>query len=149
MSQEELRRVEVLARVRSKQLRVVDASRLLGTSYRQAKRLWKRYREEGPAGLKHRSAGRESHHAYGRKSRQRVLRLVREKYGGAVGERFGPTLAAEHLASEDRLQVDAETLRRCRHEAKCWCMKDGRAESRSNTEPERCGVGRSQHRRSR
>ena len=36
MSQEELRRVEVLARVRSNQLRVVDASRLLRVSYRQA-----------------------------------------------------------------------------------------------------------------
>src|SRR5580698_7851345 len=118
MSQEELRRVEVLARVRSQQLRVVDASRQLGTSYRQAKRLWKRYREEGPAGLKHRSAGRESHHAYGRKFRQRVLRLVREKYGGAVGERFGPTLAAEHLAAEDGLKIAAETLRR-------WMLAEG------------------------
>jgi hypothetical protein len=118
MSQEELRRVEVLARVRSKQLQVVDASRLLGVSYRQAKRLWKRYREGGPAGLKHRSAGRESHHAYAWKFRQRVLRLVREKYGGPVGERFGPTLAAEHLASEDHLRVDAETLRR-------WMLREG------------------------
>src|SRR5262249_21640155 len=27
-------------------------------------------------------------------------------------ERFGPTLAAEHLMAEDALQVDAETLRR-------------------------------------
>jgi transposase len=60
MSQEELRRVEVLARVRSNQLRVVDASRLMQVSYRQAKRLWKRYREEGAAGLKHRGAGRAS-----------------------------------------------------------------------------------------
>jgi hypothetical protein len=41
-----------------------------------------------------------------------VLRLVREKYGGEVGERFGPTLAAEHLGSEDELRVDAEPLRR-------------------------------------
>jgi hypothetical protein len=47
-----------------------------------------------------------------------VLRLVREKYGGAVGERFGPTLAAEHLASEDGLAVDAETLRR-------WMLTEG------------------------
>lgn len=58
MSQEELRRVEVLVRVRSGQLRVVDASQLMRVSYRQAKRLRKRYRKEGPAGLKHRSAGR-------------------------------------------------------------------------------------------
>jgi Helix-turn-helix domain len=111
MSQEELRRVEVLARVRSNQLRVVDASRLLGVSYRQAKRLWKRYREAGPASLKHRSAGCTSNHAYAPKLRQRVLDLVRKKYGGPVGERFGPTLAAEHLDAEDGLVLNAETLR--------------------------------------
>ena len=118
MSEEELRRVEVLARVGSGDLRVVDASELLRVGYRQAKRLWKRYREEGPAGLKHRSAGRASNHGYPRKFRMRVLQLVREKYGGAVGERFGPTLAAEHLEAEDGLQVDAETLRR-------WMLQDG------------------------
>jgi eukaryotic-like serine/threonine-protein kinase len=39
MSKRELPRVEVLARVRSKQLRVVDAGRLMQVSYRQAKRL--------------------------------------------------------------------------------------------------------------
>ncbi len=118
MSKRELGRVEVLARVRSKQLRVVDAGRLLRVSYRQAKRLWKRYRQEGAAGLKHRSAGRPSNRAQEEKFRRKVLRLVREKYGGPVGERFGPTLAAEHLASEDGLKVDAETLRR-------WMLAEG------------------------
>src|SRR5260370_20015381 len=112
MSRGELGRVEVLARVRSKQLRVVDAAVLLRLSYRQAKRLWKRFREEGAAGLKHRSAGRRSNRAYAEGFQRKVLGRVREKYGGPVGERFGPTLAAEHLASEDGLQVDAETLRR-------------------------------------
>ena len=110
MSKNELGRVEVLARVKSKQLRVVDAALLLRVSYRQAKRLWKLYREEGAAGLKHRSAGRPSHRAYEAKFRRKVLRLVREKYSGAVGERFGPTLTTEHLESEDDLKVDAETL---------------------------------------
>jgi len=118
MSQEELRRVEVLARVGSRQLRVIDASRLLRVSYRQAKRLWKRYREEGPAGLKHRSAGQRSNRGYGEPFRRRVLCLVRQKYGGTIGERFGPTLASEHLASEDRLRVHAETLRR-------WMLAEG------------------------
>jgi transposase len=118
MSKRELRRVEVLARVRSKQLRIVDASRLMQVSYRQAKRLWKRYRVQGSAGLKHRSAGRPSHHAHDGKFRKKVLQLVREKYGGPVGERFGPTLAAEHLSSEDGLEIDAETLRR-------WMLAEG------------------------
>lgn len=118
MSKRELGRVEVLARVRSRDLRVVDAAVLLRRSYRQARRLWKRYREEGAAGLKHRSAGRRSNRAYAEKFRRQVLERVREKYGGPVGERFGPTLAAEHLASEDGLEVDAETLRR-------WMLGEG------------------------
>jgi hypothetical protein len=118
MSKRELERVEVLARVRSKQLRLVDAGRLMRVCYRQAKRLWKRYREEGAAGLQHRSAGQASHHAHELKFQRKVLQLIREKYGGRVGERFGPTLAAEHLAAEDGLQVNAETLRR-------WMLAEG------------------------
>src|SRR5882762_620824 len=118
MSKRELGRVEILTRVRSQQLRVVDAGRLLRVSYRQAKRLWQRYREEGAAGLKHRSAGRSSNRACDQKFRQQVLRRVRDKYGGAVGERFGPTLAAEHLESEDGLKIHPETLRR-------WMLTEG------------------------
>jgi len=118
MSKEELRKVEVLARVKSGALRVKDAAALLGLSYRQAKRLWKRYRQEGAAGMKHGSAGRRSNRAYPARLRQEVLERVRKKYGGEVGERFGPTLAAEHLAAEDGLQVAAETLRR-------WMLGEG------------------------
>src|SRR5713101_4211767 len=107
-------------------------------SYRQAKRLWKRYGEEGAAGLKHRSAGQPSNRAYEEKFRQKVLRLVREKYGGPVGERFGPTLAAEHLASEDGLSVDAETLRR-------WMLAEGLWSRRRKGRPHRRRRERKEH----
>jgi Helix-turn-helix domain len=134
MSQEELRRVEVLARVGSHQLRVSDAARLMRVSYRQAKRLWKRYREEGAGGLKHRSAGRVSNRACPWKFRQQALDLVREKYGGAVGERFGPTLAAEHLSAEDNLQVNAETLRLWMLQAGLWSRERKRRKHRRRRE---------------
>ena len=134
MSQEELRRMEVLARVQSDQLRVIDASRLMGVSYRQAKRLWKRYREQGAVGLKHRSAGRASNRAYSSKFRQWVLDLVREKYGGPVGERFGPTLAAEHLDAEDGLGVHAETLRLWMLQAGLWSRQRKRRQHRRRRE---------------
>lgn len=134
MSQEELRRVEVLARVRSNQLRVIDASQLMRVSYRQAKRLWKRYREEGARGLKHGSAGEASNRAYPLKFRQEVLDLVRKKYGGPVGERFGPTLAAEHLGAEDGLQVNAETLRLWMLEAGLWSRERKRRKHRRRRE---------------
>lgn len=118
MSSLELRRVEVLARVKSKQLKLKDAAALLSVSYRQAKRLWKRYRQGGAKALKHGNAGRRSNRAKAEKFRRQVLGLVRRKYSGAVGERFGPTLAAEHLAQEDGLAIDAETLRR-------WMLTEG------------------------
>ena len=134
MSKRELGRVGVLARVKSKDLRVVDAAALMRLSYRQAKRLWKRYREEGAAGLKHRSAGRRSKRAYAEKFRRQVLGLVREKYGGAVGERFGPTLAAEHLAFEDGLRIDGETLRRWMLAEGLWSRERRRKRHRSRRE---------------
>ena len=118
MSRRELRRAGVLARVASGELKIVDAAELMGVSYRQSKRLWKRYQAEGAEGLQHRSAGRESNRSKPKKFRQRVLRLVRRKYSGDEEERFGPTLAAEHLASEDGLEVNAQTLRR-------WMLAEG------------------------
>ena len=66
-------------------LKLVDASELMGVSYRQAKRLWKRYRQEGADGLRHRSAGRRSTAAKPETFRRRVLRLVRRKFCGDAG----------------------------------------------------------------
>lgn len=118
MSSNELRRVGVLARVASAKLNLINAAEILELSYRQMKRLWHRYREEGAEGLKHRSAGRSSNRSKPKKLREKVLRLVRKKYSGQEGERFGPQLAAEHLASDDQLVVSAPTLRR-------WMLEEG------------------------
>src|ERR1700694_3163619 len=118
MSCKELRRAGILARVESGELKLVDAAVLMGMSYRQSKRWARRYREGGTEGLKHGSAGRESNRKKPKKFRERVLRLVRKKYSGEEGERFGPTLAAEHLASDDDVEVNAQTLRR-------WMLSEG------------------------
>src|ERR1035441_2800028 len=69
-------------RVKSGELKVADAARMVFVSYRQAKRLWRRCRDEGAAGVKHGSAGRTSHRAKPKKVRERALRLVRKKYSG-------------------------------------------------------------------
>src|ERR1700722_17674863 len=122
MSSKELRRAGVLGRVESGELKLVDAAVLMGMSYRQSKRLAKRYREGGVQGLKHGSAGRESNRRKSKKFRERVLRLVGKKYSGEEGERFGPTLAAEQLASDDDVEVNAQPLRR-------WMLAEGAVES--------------------
>ncbi|MBM3776848.1 MAG: ISNCY family transposase [Acidimicrobiia bacterium] len=120
MSTTELRRAGILARVAAGTLKVGSAALLMEVSYRQAKRVYRRYRAEGAKGLKHRSAGRASNRATDARTQRRVLALIREKYGGGVDERFGPTLAAEHLASEDGITVDHETLRRWMLAAGLW-----------------------------
>jgi len=45
MSRKDCRKVQVLSRVKEKLISVRRAGELLGLSHRQAKRLWKRYRE--------------------------------------------------------------------------------------------------------
>src|SRR5271169_6402489 len=134
MSTRELRRAEILGRVKSQTLRLIDAAKMLEVSYRQAKRLWGRYREEGAKGLQHRSAGRRSNRAKPGKFRRKVLQLIGEKYSGTEQERFGPTLAAEHLGEEDGLEVSEETLRRWMLAEGLWARKRRRKVHRKRRE---------------
>lgn len=134
MSTTELKRAGVLARVVADTLSLRSAAALLAVSYRQAKRLCRRYRQEGAAGLQHRSAGRRSNRARDAALRERALALVKEKYGGGVAERFGPTLAAEHLATEDHVTVDHETLRRWMLAAGLWSRARKRSPHRRRRE---------------
>jgi transposase len=113
LSKRELQRGGVMARVKAGELRVKDAAELMRVSYRQAKRIWQRYGKGGTKALKHGNAGRASNRRRPQKERKKILRKIEEKYSG-----FGPTLAAEHLESEDQLQVHAETLRR-------WMLEEG------------------------
>ena len=115
LSSKELSRVELMSRVKAGNLRLGEASELLELSYRQAKRIWARYRVGGGKALQHGNCGRRSNRAYPRKLRAAVLEQVKARY-----EDFGPTLAAEHLASDDGLAVPAETLRRWMRQAELW-----------------------------
>jgi transposase len=134
MSARELSRVEVLSRVKAGTLSLRSAATVLAVSYRQAKRLARRYRTDGAKGLKHRSAGGASNHARPPAERARALALVREKYSGPVDVRFGPTLAAEHLASEDGVTVHHDTLRRWMLAAGLWSRARKRAPHRQRRE---------------
>ncbi len=134
MSARELGRSGVLARVAAGTLSLRGAAALMELSYRQAKRLYARYRADGAKGLTHRNAGRVSNRAVEPAARARALALVREKYSGDVDTRFGPTLAAEHLASEDGLHVDHETLRRWMLAAGLWSRARKRSPHRRRRE---------------
>jgi transposase len=115
LSKKELSRVEVMGRVKARSLRLREAAELLELSYRQAKRIWARYRAGGAKALQHGNCGRVSNRAYTAKYRGAVLTRVQARY-----QDFGPTLASEHLGSDDGLEVHAETLRRWLKEAGLW-----------------------------
>ena len=96
---------------------MVDAAAMLQLSNRKVKRMWRRYQQVGSQGMKHAHAGRPSNPKSRKpmRLRRRVLNLIKKtqaKYSGPEEERFGPTLAAEHLADEDGIVVDHERLRR-------------------------------------
>jgi transposase len=115
LSKKELSRVEVMGRVKACSLRLCEAAEMLGLSYRQSKRIWARYRVGGAKALQHGNCGRVSNRAYGAEFQAAVLKQVQARY-----EDFGPTLASEHLASDDGLAVHAETLRRWLKQAGLW-----------------------------
>jgi hypothetical protein len=58
MSRSERNRLVVLTQVKSGELTLVTAGEVMALTYHQAKRVWRRYRLEGDAGLVHRSRGR-------------------------------------------------------------------------------------------
>ena len=108
MSQSERLRLVVMQQVKEQELTVAEASEVLGLSYRQAKRVWRRYRLEGDRGLVHGLRGKPGKRAKPAKLKARILARYEERYPD-----FGPTLAAEYLAAEGMV-VDHETLRRWR-----------------------------------
>ncbi|MGH7465904.1 MAG: helix-turn-helix domain-containing protein, partial [Longimicrobiales bacterium] len=63
MSSKEFRRAVVLARVSAGEMTLRQATPLLGVSYRQAKRLYGRFRAGGRTELVHGNVGRRSHRA--------------------------------------------------------------------------------------
>jgi hypothetical protein len=119
MSRAERARLEVFGRVRDGQLTVVAAAAALGISLRQARRLRRRHRDAGDAGLVHRLRGRASNNRTADATRAAVLRLYRRKYAG-----FGPTLACEYLR-RDGYDVSHDALGR-------WLRAQGLFERRRN-----------------
>jgi hypothetical protein len=93
-----------MGRVKRGELTVVAAAELMGLSLRQARRLWKRFKLEGDAGLTHKLRGRSSNRRLGEELRVRVIKLHQEKYAD-----FGPTFACQKLA-EEGLTLSPNTL---------------------------------------
>jgi transposase len=112
MSEKERDRLGVMKMVASMGLKLRKAAELLGISYRQSKRIYKRYKDEGDRGLVHRLRGRISNRKRDPGEREAIVQRYRERYAG-----FGPTLASEKLVKEG-YTIHRETLR-------MWLLEEG------------------------
>jgi transposase len=125
MSRKERDRIRIMAGVKGKELSQVQAAELMGLGYRQAKRVWRRYQDEGDAGLVHRLRGKPGLRCKPAALRTEVLKLcAEERYEG-----FGPTLMAEELEKQG-MGVDHDTLRR-------WLVAAGQRTTRRRRQQHR------------
>ena len=115
MSTRERRRMGLMMRVKDGLLKLRVAAEMMRVSYRQVKRIWRRYRQEGDVGLVHRGRGRSSSRARPEAERKRAVALYGKQY-----KDFGPLLASEHLAEDHGIKIDHETLRRWLSSAGLW-----------------------------
>lgn len=113
MNCKEVGRLEVIQSVISRQLKQQEAASQLGVSVRQVKRLVRRYRCHGAAGLVSGHRSRRAANAIAAAVRHEVMQLMRERYPD-----FGPTLACEKLLAHHGLKLSRETLRQ-------WLVTDG------------------------
>lgn len=108
MSVKERETLVMMERVKRAEIKLKDAAVMLGISYRQIRRRYGRYRDEGAAGLVHRSRGRVSNRMVSDEARKKIVEIYNsEEYKG-----FGPVLFAEKLESRHQIRVDHETVRR-------------------------------------
>lgn len=126
MSKKERTRLEIFSRVKEGIFTQTKAASLLGISYRQTRRMYKRYKEEGDKGILHKSRGKTSNRRIALSTKELVIGLYEEKYKG-----FGPTLASEHLLSDDGYNINHETLRQWLIKAGVWQRKRKRKKHRT------------------
>ncbi len=122
----------VLAAVKKAKMSVAQAGRLMEVCYRQAKRIWLRFKRSGDAGLVHGSRGKPGGRRKGPSLRRRVLASYQQRYSD-----FGPTLAAEQMLREG-WKVDHETLRRWLIQKGLWSVGRKRHKHRAWRERKEC-----------
>jgi hypothetical protein len=133
MSRKERDRLTIMMGVSKQKLTLVAAGKLMAVSYRQSKRIWRRYQAQGDAGLVHQLRGQPSGRRKPAALRAQVLaRYAEERYAD-----FGPTLMAEQLAQEG-LVVDHETLRRWGLAQGQWTVRRRRQKHRQWRERKPC-----------
>ncbi len=107
MSERERDRLKVLHEVEKGQLKQREAAAQLKMSERGFRKLLQRYRAKKDRAVVHGLRGRVSRRRLDGRTAARAVAAVKRDYAD-----FGPTLAAEYLARERKIELSRETLRK-------------------------------------
>lgn len=133
MSKKELERKTLLENFICGKLQLNEVAIHMDISYRQAKRIWKQYKEKKDKGLQHQNRGRSPKNAYPKAFKNQVIELYQTKY-----LEFGPTFAAEKMLEDDRVAIHPETLRLWLKAEGLWTRKRKRRLYRERRERRPC-----------
>jgi hypothetical protein len=121
MSDNELKRLEVIRQLDKGQFTRRHASGLLGLGVRQVQRLLTAYRQHGPPALVSKKRGQPSNRCYPADFRDQVIGLIGSRYAD-----FGPTLVSEKLAECHEISLSVATLRNWMIAAGIWVPRHQR-----------------------
>ena len=125
MTQRELKRLHVIRKALDKLITQAEAAGIIGICLRQAQRIAKAVKIQGDKGVIHKSRGQSSNRALPNKTKDKALKLYKEKYHD-----FGPTLGSEKLFEIDKIKINDETLR-------LWLLQAGISYKKRKARPHR------------
>lgn len=107
MSKQEFVKHEIISRALEGSLKQKQAAEELGLSVRQVRRLCKKYRLHGIAGLTHKGRGKKSTRKVSEANKQNILDWLKDP----LHQGFGPTFTHETLMKENGSSFSREWLR--------------------------------------
>ena len=125
MSQKEVDRNGILKRLIDHEMNGTMVARLLKLSVRQVRRLKSVVLKQGAKGLVHGNRGKRGNRRLSEKERNKIARLLREKYAD-----FRPTFACEKLRESHKIIHDPKTIRMIQIQEGLWKPRKKKAGSK-------------------
>lgn len=113
MTLNEADRLAIMKKIDSRLITIKEASDEMRVCLRQAKRIRKRYLENGIKGLLSGHKGKKSGNRLSEEVKSKALILIHKHYAD-----FGPTLASEKLKEKHEIAISVETIRK-------WMIEEG------------------------
>ena len=120
MNQKEVKRAQILDLLKASCISQQEASKRIGISTRQVRRLAKRYQLDGLSGLVSKKRGSASNRRL-----NETLRASSIAHIGAHYQDFGPTFACEKLAEQHQIKLSVESTRQLMIAAGYWRPRKG------------------------